>query len=166
LPDDRLTAAVARYLAIYAELPADPASLYPGVDDTLRRLVADGHALGLCTNKPEAISRALLDGLGLGGLFGAVVGGDTLPRRKPDPAPLLLALRHLGASPAQGAMIGDSANDIQAARAAGLPVVAVSYGYARMPVADLGADHVIDRFADLPAALDRLAAHPRAAPVP
>lgn len=158
LPPDELPAAVARYLDIYADVPADPSCIYPGVVQTLRGLAADGHRMALCTNKPEGISRALLPKLGLDGIFGAVVGGDTLPRRKPQADPLLHALASLGVGPDGAVMVGDNANDVGAARAAGMPVIAVSYGYPRMAPQDLGADALIDAFADLPATLQRLAA--------
>ena len=87
----------------------------------------------------------------------AIVAGDTLPQRKPDPTPLLTVLARLGVAPDDAAMVGDSANDVRTARAAGVPAVAVAYGYPRMPLEQLGADLIIDRFDDLPAALGRLA---------
>lgn len=155
---DDLPAAVARYLAIYADIPADPSCIYPGVIDGLKGLVDAGHRLALCTNKPEGISRALLPSLGMEGLFGAIVGGDTLHRRKPHADPLLHALDILGVSAAGAVMVGDNANDVGSARAAGLPVIAVSYGYPRMSPEALGADALIDRFSDLPDALQSLAA--------
>jgi len=111
-----------------------------------------GHRLGICTNKPEAPSLDLLDALGLRRFFGSVVGGDTLPVRKPDPEPVREARRRLGGG--RAVMIGDSDNDLLAGRAAGIPVVLVSYGYARAPVGTLGADRVIDHFGDLFSALD------------
>jgi len=137
-----------------------PAVLYPGVAGTLAALAASGVRLGLCTNKPERITRKLLDALTLAPLFGAVAGGDTLPVKKPDGRHVTWVLERLGADPAapRAAMIGDNGNDVKAARGAGIPVVAMSYGYPRMPVADLGADLVLDHFADLPAGLERLAA--------
>ncbi|ACI98998.1 phosphoglycolate phosphatase [Rhodospirillum centenum] len=156
LPEEELPVAVRRYLALYAEVPAVPGSIYPGVPETLERLVAAGHRLGLCTNKPEGISRTLLRDLGLGPRFAAVVGGDTLPRRKPSPDPLLHALETLGHGADRAVMVGDNGNDVKAARAAGMPVIAVSYGYPRMPVVELGADRVIDLFAHLPEALESL----------
>ncbi|WP_029010204.1 phosphoglycolate phosphatase [Azospirillum halopraeferens] len=154
--------ALARYLDIYFAQSAEPSCLYPGVAPTLGALHAAGIALGLCTNKPERIARKLLDLLDLARLFGAVAGGDTLPVRKPDGRPLARVIDALGGGPA--AMVGDNANDVKAARAVGIPVVAVSYGYPRMAVADLGADLVIDRFADLPAALARLGTRPDSPP--
>ncbi len=154
LADDEAQAVLRDYLDTYFDETAEPSCLYPGVAETLRALAGQGVRLGLCTNKPERISRKLLDLLDLAPLMGAVCGGDTLPQRKPDPAPLVWVVERLGGG--RAAMVGDNANDVRAARGAGLPVVAVSYGYPRMPVADLGADLVIDRFADLPGALARL----------
>jgi phosphoglycolate phosphatase len=158
LADDMVAEALARYLDIYFEEPVDPACLFPGVRETLSALHDAGVRLGMCTNKPERITRKFLRELGLTALFPAVAGGDTLPVRKPDGRHLAWVLERLGEGPA--AMVGDNANDVKAARAVGIPVVAVSFGYPRMPVADLGADIVIDRFADLPAALGRLADAP------
>lgn len=151
-------AATARYIEIYTDVKPDPATIFPGVRETLDSLRQAGHVLALCTNKPQAITKAILSDFGMAGLFGAVCGGDTLGTRKPSPEPLLWALDQLGQTPANGIMVGDNANDVAAARAAGVPVVAVSYGYPRMPVAELKADLVIDRFADLPDALANLAA--------
>lgn len=146
--------ALARFLDIYYEESENPSCLYPGVAETLAELSVRGVALGLCTNKPERITRRLLAFLGLEALFGAVAGGDTLPVRKPDGRHLGWVIDTLGGG--RAAMVGDNANDVLAARSAGVPVVAVSYGYPRMPVAELGADLVIDHFPELPQALARL----------
>lgn len=156
LDADGVAAMTARYLAIYGALPADPACIYPGVVETLGALQAAGHRLGLCTNKPEAISHDLLADLGLARFFTAVAGGDTVAERKPHPAPLLWVMEKLGADAAGTVMVGDNANDVAAARGAGVRAVAVAYGYPRMALDQLGADLVIDGFADLPSALDRL----------
>jgi len=148
-------AAVKRYADIYFEHSADASCLYPGVAETLEALASAGVKLGLCTNKPERISRKILGLVGLEPLFDAVAGGDTLPVRKPDGRPVSFVMESLGAP--RAAMVGDGINDVLSARAAGIPVVLVSYGYPRGDVHALGADVVIDRFADLPAALERLA---------
>lgn len=154
--DDAAAGDVLRdYLDAYYE-DSEPSRLYPGVAETLRDLAGRGVRLGLCTNKPERISRKLLELLGLSDLFGAVAGGDTLPVKKPDGRHLGWVLEQLGGG--RAAMVGDNGNDVKAARAVGVPVVAMSYGYPRMPVAELGADLVLDRFPDLPEALERLAA--------
>lgn len=144
------------FLDDYEAQPADPRTLYPGVPGTLEALAAAGIALGLCTNKPERVTRVVLEQVGLATRFSAVAGGDTLAFRKPDGRHLAWVAERLGAAPDASVMVGDNANDVGAARAAGMPVIAVSYGYPRMPVAELGADLVIDRFADLPGALARL----------
>lgn len=148
--DDFFKAAVADFLAFYGDHLTDHSQPYPGVPETLESLRREGFQLAVVTNKPEYLTHRLLAGLGLDHLFEAVVGGDTLPQRKPDPAPLLHALAGLGTPPHRAVMVGDSDNDIFAARAARCPVVAVSYGYARgRPVAELNPDRVVDRFEQL-----------------
>ena len=139
-----------RYVDVLAGLPPAPSDVYPGVLETLSRLDDDGMTLGVCSNKPESAVHTALAATHLTGFFGAIIGGDTLATRKPDAEPLLAAIRRLGASPGRSVMVGDNANDVAAARAAEIPVVVVSYGYPRGPIAALGADAVIDRFAELP----------------
>ena len=145
-----------RYEPMLVANPPGAESVYPGVRATLEALHRVGVRLGVCTNKPERPARVALDAVGLADLIDVVIGGDTTPVRKPAAEPLLTALDALGATPADSAMVGDNANDVAAARAAGLPVIVVSYGYPRGPSADLGADLVIDDFAELPRALHRL----------
>lgn len=156
LDDDRLPAVLARYLGFYDGLEVDPAVVYPGVRETLALLAGRGLRLGLCTNKPSRITLKLLDALGLAPLFAVVACGDALPFRKPDPAHLAWTLERMGAVPQEAAMVGDNRHDMTVARALDMPAIAVSYGYPRMPLAELGADVIIDRIADLPAVLDRL----------
>lgn len=146
--------ALARFLDLYAALPADSASVYPGVPQTLARLADAGHPIGLCTNKPHGIARSLLAELGLLPFFGAIVGGDSLPQRKPAPEPLLAVLAALGAPTSAAVMVGDGPNDVAAAHAAGVASILVSYGYARGNPADLPAGRLIHRFTDLPDALE------------
>ncbi|MGC6401738.1 phosphoglycolate phosphatase [Sphingomonas sp. FW199] len=126
---------------------------YPGVEAVLTELAAGDTQLAVVTNKPEALAVALLDQLGLTRHFRVVIGGDTMGpgRAKPDPAPVLAMIDRLGGGPA--AFVGDSQFDVGAARAAGIPVIAVDFGFSSVPAADLGADAVIGDFADLPAAL-------------
>ena len=107
----------------------------------------------MCTNKAEALTFALLDALGWQDRFDSVVGGDSLPVRKPDPAPLFEAIARAGGG---AAFVGDSIIDADTARAARLPFVAVSFGFSDRPVEQLGADAVIDRYDELNAALARL----------
>jgi phosphoglycolate phosphatase len=112
----------------------------------LDRLAARGLKLACLTNKPTAFAVALLQAKGLARYFEQVFGGDAFERRKPDPLPLLKTCEALGCAPAQTLMIGDSSNDAQAARAAGCPVVLVTYGYNHgRPVAEVGADATVDR---------------------
>ena len=129
---------------------------YPGIEPVLDDLKARGIRTAICTNKPERLTHLLLRELGWSERFDAVVGGDTLPVRKPDPAPLHEAIARAGGG--RAAFVGDSITDADTARAAGLPFVAVSFGFFDLPIADLGADAVIDHYAELPAALVRIAA--------
>lgn len=148
--DDTLTAV--RHA--YDRLPAS--SPYAGVPETLARLHGEGLALGVCTNKPETPAHRLLLQLGFERWVTALAGGDTFPVKKPDPGHVTGLLNLLGADIEGAVMVGDSANDALAARGAGLPFIAVGYGYCKGPVADLGADAVVDNFSDLPAALATL----------
>ena len=145
-----------RYEPMLVASPPGADSVYPGVRATLEALHRIGVRLGVCTNKPERPARVALETVGLADLIDVVIGGDTTSTRKPAAEPLLAALAALGATADDGAMVGDNANDVAAARAAGLPVVVVSYGYPRGPAEDLGADLVIDSFAELPQALHGL----------
>lgn len=147
---------VTRFLEIYEAIPATPAQLYPGVAETLAQLKAEGFRLGLCTNKPQQATETLLPQLGLQGLFDCVVGGDALPVRKPDAGHLRAVLDRLGGTQASSVMIGDNDNDAAVAAGCGVPFIAMAYGYPRVPVAELGAALVLERFANLPDALKRL----------
>ncbi|MBI1208446.1 MAG: phosphoglycolate phosphatase [Azospirillum sp.] len=162
-PLPAMAEALACFLGHYGSLPASPSCLYPGVADTLAILSEAGLQLGLCTNKTEAITLSVLGQIGLERVFAAVAGGDTLPVKKPDGRHLRWVIDRLGAEPGSAVMVGDNGNDVKAARSAGVPVVAVSFGYPRMPVGELGADLVIDTMAALPAALAALAKGPRTA---
>ncbi len=151
--DAGLDAAYRRFLEIYGAAPCRASRLYPHVEETLQALAARGVRLGVCTNKPQAPTEAILNTLGVDGLFGAVIGGDAVPRRKPDPAHLQAVLDRLSATPKAAVMVGDSRNDLAPARALGVPCILVDYGYTAVPAAELGADRVIGDFAGLEAAL-------------
>jgi len=117
---------------------------FPGVVEGLQALRAMGVHLACITNKAEAFTIPLLRDTGLLDYFELVLSGDTLPKRKPDPLPLLHACKHFGVEPGELLLIGDSLNDTQAARAAGSPVFCVPYGYNRgRPVAELDLDAVV-----------------------
>ena len=122
-------------------------TLMPGVTEALDALAADGHRLGICTNKPESPARAVLDHLGLAARFGVVIGGDTLPERKPDPAPLRAAFDALGSGPP--VFVGDSGVDAETAAAAGVPFLLFTGGY-REDDAPLPCAAAFSDFAALP----------------
>ena len=139
-------AAWAAYQRHYLAINGAHSAVYPGVVEGLQALRARGWRLACLTNKPGDFARPLLAAKGLDGFFDVVFGGDAFERKKPDPLPLRRTCEALGTAPAQTLMVGDSSNDAQAARAAGCPVVLVSYGYNHgQPVAAVGADAVIDR---------------------
>ncbi|HEX9465651.1 MAG TPA: phosphoglycolate phosphatase [Alphaproteobacteria bacterium] len=148
LPDD-LTSLVRRFIGLYESHVADESRPFPGVMAVLERMSAAGLRLGVCTNKLTDLSQRLLDQLDLSRHFAVVVGGDG-PARKPDPQHVLTTVERLGATPETALMVGDSLNDVAAAKAARVRVVAVTFGYTSTPAAELGADAVIDSFAELP----------------
>ncbi len=142
--------AFAGYQKHYAAVNGRHSAVYPGVLEGLRGLQQAGLQLACLTNKPAAFARSLLKLKGLDGFFSEVFGGDSFERKKPDPLPLLKTCVALGTVPARTLMIGDSSNDAQAARAAGCPVLLVSYGYNHgEPVRAVDADGVIDSLAEL-----------------
>lgn len=119
------------FMVHYAECLLLYPTVYPGVVETLRALRERGVAVAVCTNKPERFVRPLLDALDLGGYFEVIVGGDTLPERKPSAAPLLHVVDRFGLQVSQCLMVGDSATDVQTAAAADMPMALVTYGYLR-----------------------------------
>lgn len=147
-PDDRRWRDVrARYDDHHLDQCVRTASLYPRVRDHLERLHAAGHPLAIVTNKPERFALRVATHLGLDPLLRAVIGGDTLPQKKPDPAPLLLALRHCGQDGGPGTMVGDGETDLRAGRAAGLRTIACLYGYrSEAQLRAVGADEYWHRF--------------------
>ncbi len=148
---------VKRYLAFYEPHAANLTFPFPGGVECLKRLRLKGYELAICTNKPFNATQRILSGLGLTGLFSAVIGGDTLPGiKKPDPRHLLAALEIMKISPKNAIMIGDHANDVKAGRAAGIPVIICRFGYTNGPAENLEGDLVIDHFDELPDAFFRL----------
>jgi phosphoglycolate phosphatase len=156
--DIPLSAAIERFRAFYEADPTRLTRPYPDVAAVLLFLTREHRPLAVCTNKVQQATRAVLEGLGLAPFFAQVVGGDVLPRHKPDPAQLLFALERLGIAPAEAAMVGDHRNDVLAARAAGTRAIFAAYGYGQASLGDLEPDATIDRFSDLPATLRSLAA--------
>ncbi len=142
--------AMAAYQRHYLRINGQHSRVYDGVVAGLRALQDKGLPLVCLTNKPTAFAQPLLADKGLAGFFAQVYGGDAFERKKPDPLPLLRACEALGTAPARTLMVGDSVNDAQAARAAGCPVLLVTYGYNHgQPVAEAGADGCLDTLAEL-----------------
>jgi len=145
-PADAYDAAWASYQRHYVAINGQHSDVFPGVVEGLTKLKARGLALACLTNKPTAFARPLLASKGLDGFFDVVIGGDAFERKKPDPLPLVKTCEALGRSPAETLMVGDSSNDARAARAAGCPVVLVTYGYNHgEPVRLVDADGFVDR---------------------
>ena len=145
-------AALARYEHHYIAINGAYSAVYEGVKEGLQVLKDAGLRLACVTNKPMAFTVPLLAAKGLDGLFEQVFGGDSFPRKKPDPMPLLKTCEALGSQPERTLMLGDSSNDAQAARAAGCPVVLVSYGYNHgQPIQTVDADGFVDSLAQLQA---------------
>jgi phosphoglycolate phosphatase len=144
---------VAEYFDYYVAHIADSSFAFPGVEAELIRLTECGARLAVCTNKREDAARLLLGKLDMTRHFRAILGGDTLPVQKPDPAHLFGAIAAAGGSPERAVMIGDSIVDIETARAANVPSVAVSFGFSDVPATSLGAGIVIDHYSELPGAL-------------
>lgn len=142
------------FMDFYAANICVGTTAFAGVDAALDGLTARGVRTAVCTNKPESLSRMLIDALGWENRFDALVGGDTLPVRKPDPAPLREAIARAGGG--RAAFVGDSIVDADTARAASLPFVAVSFGFLDRPVGELGADAVVDDYSELIGALETL----------
>lgn len=139
-----------RFLRRYAERACHASRIYDGAAETLRWLRSRGCVLACVTNKPMEHTEILLDALALRGCFDLVLGGDSLPSKKPDPLPLLECLRHFDVAPDDALMVGDSDNDVAAARAAGIDCACVTYGYSQgRDVRALGATFVIASLHDL-----------------
>lgn len=122
---------------------------YPGVLDALGRFEAAGYAAAVCTNKYEALSTSLIGSLGLAHRFAAICGADTFAFRKPDPRHLVETIAKAGGDPARALMVGDSQTDIDTAKAAGIPVVAVDFGYTDRHVREFEPSRVISHFDEL-----------------
>lgn len=146
------------FLDLYADNTAKRSRLYPGVQEGLDDLQAAGFRLGCVTNKAEQFTLPLLRDLGLAERFEIVIAGDTLPKKKPDPLPLLHAAEHMGARPENCLMLGDSQSDVKAARAAGFHIVCMSYGYNHgEDIRDSHPDAVIDSMTELRPLIDEAA---------
>jgi len=146
------------FMGLYRENTSGRSHLYPGVREGIDYLKRAGMRVACVTNKAEQFTLPLLRDMGILDDFELVVSGDTLAVKKPDPAPLLHAAERLGVSAAESLMVGDSRSDVKAARAAGFPIVCVSYGYNHgEDIRDYGPDAVIDRLDQLQGLLESAA---------
>ncbi len=153
LPTTEIDRLCRDFIAHYAAHIADRSRPFPGLEAALDQLDADGWRLIVCTNKLEWLTVRLLDALHLTRRFSAICGADTFGLKKPDPELLRRTIERAGGRPDRAVMVGDSANDVDMARAAGIPVVAVDFGYTETPADELQADRVISSFRELPKAV-------------
>jgi phosphoglycolate phosphatase len=138
------------FLELYAGNTSKRSFLYPGVREGLDQLKAAGYKLGCVTNKAARFTEPLLRDLGVAGDFSIIISGDTLPQKKPDPAPLLHAAEFFGCDPASSLMIGDSVSDVSAARAAGFQIICMSYGYNHgVDIREAHPDAVVDSMLEI-----------------
>ena len=145
-----------RFVDFYAANIAHGSAPFPGLVQLLERLKGEGYGLGVCTNKLEGLSVTLLEALDLARFFGSVVGPDTLGIAKPDPKPFYEALNRLDLDSPRAIMVGDSETDILTARNAGVPVIAVPFGYTPRPVHEFGPDRMIGHFDEAYEAIQEL----------
>ncbi len=143
----------ADFIAHYTEHVADRSRPFPGLTEALDELASRGYRLAVCTNKLERLSVLLLKQLKLADRFAAICGQDTFGMQKPDPEVLRRTITLAGGNLTDAIMIGDSATDIRTARAAGIPVIAVDFGYSDRPVSELDPDRIISHFAQLQSAI-------------
>ena len=156
VPAAHIMALTDRFLAYYRANIARGSRPFPGVPETLDLLAGQGAGLGICTNKAQDLTELLLCELKLARHFPAVIGGGRTPYSKPDPRHVLEVIAALKGRRDRAVLVGDSPVDVAAARAAEIPVIAMSYGYTPVPAAELGADAVADDFAALPGLIARL----------
>ncbi len=153
---ERMANLTEQFLTHYRTNIAKSSKPFPRVPETLDRLANTGAGLGVCTNKAHDLTELLLNELSLTRHFPAVVGGGRTPYNKPDPRHVFAVMKALNGNCRRAVFVGDSVIDVQAARAAEIPVIAMSYGYTPVPARELGADAVLDDFAELPDTISRL----------
>lgn len=153
LTEAELDLAHDRFLEVYNAAPCRESRLFANGQATIETLGRHRLALAVCTNKPQQPTETILKMLGLRAHFDAVVGGDAVPRRKPHPDHLLRVLQEIDVAPEAAVMVGDSKNDLLAARGCGMRCILVDFGYSSEPVATLGADRVISDLAELEAVI-------------
>lgn len=156
--EDQVDGQYPRLLAAYAQAICVETRLYPGAAEAVEALRRAGHRVSVCTNKPEALAEALLRQLGIRDLFGALIGADTLPTRKPDAAPYIASVLQAGGVVARSMLVGDTETDRKTGLAAGVPVALVTFGPEGRAIERLQPEALLDDFADLPALATRLLA--------
>jgi phosphoglycolate phosphatase len=149
IPDEEMDVLFGRFIDHYQDHSTDLSRPYPGVVESLTALKAAGARLTVCTNKLTGLSIPILEQLDLARFFDSVIGADSAPARKPDPRHLIHAVEAAGGDIGRAVMVGDAATDAGAARAAGVPLILVSFGYTEIPAAKLKPDILIDHFDDL-----------------
>lgn len=155
-PEDEVDRQYPLLLGAYRDCIDRETRLYPGAVEAAEALRAAGYALGICTNKPEGLAELLLGKLGVRGLFGSMIGADTLATRKPDAAPYRAAVERAGGILARSFLLGDTETDVKTARAAVVPCALVTFGPEGQGISRLGPEALLDRYADLPSLADRL----------
>jgi phosphoglycolate phosphatase len=148
LADQDIEPLYEKFVAYYGANIAEESVPFPGCLALLKRLKADGISLGICTNKLEGLSVKLIDALGMRAYFDAIIGPDTIGIAKPDPAPYREALRRMGLESARSLLVGDSETDVLTARAAGVPIIGVTFGYTAKPIETFGPDALIRHFSE------------------
>lgn len=147
---------LADFLSVYEDHIANETRAFDGVVDVLDNLRADGWTLAVCTNKYEGLSRKLLGALELDHYFAAICGSDTFSVRKPDPGHLFGTINKAGSDRSRAIMVGDSATDINTAKAAGIPVIGVTFGYSDVLISDLEPDHIVSHYKDMMDAIGKI----------
>ena len=145
-----------KLLAHYGANIAEETALYPGAVEAIENLTSDGFKIGICTNKPEGLAEKLMHTLGVRQLFGALLGADTLPVKKPDPEHFYETVRRTGGDPARACLVGDTVTDHDTARAANVPSILVGFG-PEGDVSHLEPDAILGHFDELPEVVARLA---------
>jgi len=154
--DDQIAILTGVFVDFYDGHGSTLTKVFPGVLNALKQQKDAGVLNGICTNKPQMPTEQILAGMGLAPFIDAAIGGDVLPKKKPDASHPLAVLEKLGIAPEDAVMVGDSPNDVNAGKNAGLPTIAVSFGYTRVPPPEMGADILIDHFDQLAEALTKL----------
>jgi len=156
LAEDQITKFADRFVDFYDGQGTNLTACFPGALEALKAQKDLGILIGVCTNKPQRPTEQILEGMGLAPYVDLAIGGDAIPKKKPDPSHPLALLEKLGVDPKDALLVGDSPNDIDAGKDAGLPTIAVSFGYTRVPPPELGADILIDHFDQFAEALTKL----------